>query len=129
MENPGFFVRLNPSGVGLFVGMHRFPKPLLTAFRDAVIDDQLGADLEAALASVRNAGDYEVGGQHYKRVPRGYDAAHPRADLLRYNGLHAHSQAIGPEAITTPELVEVCYEHMRNMAPLHTWLAKVETTA
>jgi uncharacterized protein (TIGR02453 family) len=124
-ENPGFYLGIDPSGVGVFAGIHAFVKPFLTAYREAVADDQLGTELEAVLRSVGDAGKYEIGGEHYKRVPRGYDAEHARADLLRYNGLYAHAQAIGPELITTPELVEVCFEHLRNMAPLQQWLVKV----
>jgi uncharacterized protein (TIGR02453 family) len=125
MENPGFFVGIDPGGVGLFAGMHVFPKPFLNAYRDAIVDETLGEELEAVLASVRSSGAYEIGGEHYKRVPRGYDAAHPRAGLLRHNGLYAHARAIGPETIPTPELVEACYAHLRNMAPLQQWLVKV----
>jgi uncharacterized protein (TIGR02453 family) len=126
MENPSFFVRISPGGVGVYAGMHGFRKPVLAAYRDAVVDDLLGADLEEAIASVKGAGAYTVGGEHYKRVPRGYEADHPRADLLRYNGLWAHTAAsINPAVITSPDLVEVCLEHCRNMAPLHRWLVKV----
>jgi uncharacterized protein (TIGR02453 family) len=126
MENPSFFVRIGPDGVGVYAGIHVFQKPVLAGYRDAVVDDQLGGDLEAAIAAVRGAGDYTVGGEHYKRVPRGYEADHPRADLLRYNGLWAHTAAsIDPATITTPDLVEISLEHCRNMAPLHHWLVKV----
>ncbi len=126
MENPSFFVRIGPEGVGVYAGIHVFQKPVLAAYRDAVVDDQLGPELEAAIAAVEKAGAYTVGGEHYKRVPRGYEADHPRADLLRYNGLWAHTSApIDPAVISTPELVEVCLEHCRNMAPLHRWLVEV----
>ena len=126
MENPSFFVRIGPDGVGVYAGIHVFQKPVLAAYRDAVVDDRLGADLETAIAAVRGAGAYAVGGEHYKRVPRGYDAEHPRAELLRYNGLWAHTVApIDPAVIVTPELVEVCLEHCRKMAPLHRWLVVV----
>jgi uncharacterized protein (TIGR02453 family) len=125
MENPSFFVSVRPAGVGIYAGVHVFSKPLLAAYRDAVADEQLGSDLETALTSVKSAGDYTIGGQHYKRVPRGYDAEHPRADLLRYNGLYAHAQAAGPEAIVTPELVDICFAHLQHMAPLHRWLVRV----
>ena len=30
-------------------------------------------------------GGYQLSGEHYKRVPRGYDPEHPHAELLRYN--------------------------------------------
>ena len=29
------------------------------------------------MAALREAGAYTLGGEHYKRVPRGYDAQHP----------------------------------------------------
>lgn len=125
MENPGFFVRVDASGAGVFVGMWRFPKPLLEAYREAVADTDSGAALETALAAIREARSYSIGGEHYKRVPRPFDAWHPRADLLRHNGLYAHFGAISPDVVLRQELVDVCIEHFRNMAPLHYWLVEV----
>ena len=122
MENPGFFIDVEPSGAVVFVGQHVFPKPILSAYRDAVVDEKMGAELAEALDEVNGVSGYTTGGEHYKRVPRGYDAEHERADLLRYNGLYALSSPIAPEGITSPDLVEVCFEHCRNMAPLHRWL-------
>jgi uncharacterized protein (DUF2461 family) len=99
---------------------------VLATYREAVVDEKLGAELETAMAAVRGAGDYTLGGEHYKRVPRGYDAEHARAGLLRYNGLWAHApSAVDPALITTPELLEACLEHCRNLAPLHHWLVKL----
>ena len=109
----------------MYAGMHVFPKALLPAYRDAIVDDTLGAELSGAMDAVRCAGDYEVGGEHYKRVPRGYDPEHGRADLLRYDGLYAISPTIEPALLTKPELVDACFEHCRNMAPIQQWLAKV----
>jgi uncharacterized protein (TIGR02453 family) len=126
MENPSFFVRIQPDGVSLYAGIHIFPKPMLAAYREAVVDEALGTELQAAMDTVREAGDYTLGGEHYKRVPRGYDAAHPRADLLRYNGLWAYTEKAADAAwITTPRLLDACLEHCRNMAPLNHWLVKV----
>jgi uncharacterized protein (TIGR02453 family) len=128
-ENPGFFFGMDPHGAALYGGMYGFPKPVLTAYQAAVANEKTGAELEAALESLRKAGVYEIGGERYKRVPRGYDADHARADLLRYKGLHVRSPQIEPSVLTTPELVEVCFEHCRAMAPLHHWLVRVNQTA
>jgi uncharacterized protein (TIGR02453 family) len=126
MENPSFFVRFSPDELALYAGIYVFSRPVLTAYRDAVVDERLGPALEAAIAEVVDAGAYTVGGEHYKRVPRGYEAGHPRADLLRYNGLWAHPSApVDPLVVPTPDLVEVCVEHCLNMAPLHRWLVEV----
>ena len=102
---------------------------MLTAYRDAVVDEQWGEELEAALAAVRSAGAYEIGGEHYKRVPRGHDPQHPRADLLRYNGLHVSHPRIERAVVTTPDFVDACFGHFQNAVPLHHWLVKITAQA
>jgi uncharacterized protein (TIGR02453 family) len=123
----GFHVRLDASGGGVYVGRWHFDRAELDAFRDAVVDEELGSSLEDTIEVVRAAGAYTVGGEHYKRVPRGYDKDHPRSDLLRYNGLWAHTSDLDPAVITRPELVPTALEHCRNMAPLHNWIVRVLT--
>jgi uncharacterized protein (TIGR02453 family) len=128
-ENPGFFFGMDAHGAALYGGMYSFPKPVLTAYQAAVGGEKGGAELEAALASLKSAGDYEIGGERYKRVPRGYDPDHARADLLRYKGLYARSPQIEAPVLVTPEVIEVCFEHCRVMAPLHHWLVGVNEKA
>jgi uncharacterized protein (TIGR02453 family) len=128
-ECPGFFLRLDGDGVGLYVGLHGFIKPVLTAYRDAVADEAKGAQLDEALVSVRAAGAYEIGGEHYKRVPQGYDTGHQRADLLRYNGLWAKRSLPDPSQALEPGFVDVCFEQFRNMAPIQQWLVKIDQLA
>lgn len=125
-EHPAFGFRFDATGGALMAGMHGFPRPLLAAYRDAVVEEEQGARLESALAAVRRAGAYTIGGEHYKRVPRGYDADHPRADLLRYNALWAHSPRLSPADLTAPDLVDRCFEHFCNMAPIQRWLVQVD---
>lgn len=124
-ECPGFFLWLESHQAGLFTGMYGFPKPMLHAYRQAVVDDDLGAALDAALEAVRAAGPYEIGGEHYKRVPRGFDPEHPRAELLKYNAIYASSPRFQPAQLNAPDLVDQCLDHCHNMAPLHHWLVKV----
>ncbi len=129
MENPGFYFHLEPGEVRAHAGQHTFPNPMLAAYRDAVVDDKLGANLETVIAKVRNAGAYEIGGDQYKRVPSGYDRGHERADLLRYKGIHASSPLVGVQELGSPDLVDICFEHCANMSPLHHWLVKVAKRA
>lgn len=125
MENPGYYLQIEPSGGSVYAGLYRFPKPFLEAYRGAVIDEELGRGLQRALAAVKEAGEYAIGGERYKRVPRGYDAAHERAELLLYKGLYAEAPRIEREALLNPGLVDVCLAHCRNMALLHRWLVQV----
>lgn len=129
MENPSFGFQFGDFGAGLYAGIFRFPKETLAAYRDAVVDDKMGPALEDAIVAVKRAGDYEIEGLHYKRTPRGYDADHPRAELLRHNGLHAYSPKFDIQLVTTPEIIDICYEHCRNMAPLQQWLVRLERFA
>ena len=128
MENPSFGFQFGAFGAGLFGGVWGFPKDMLAAYREAVVDERTGPELEAAIEAVRAAG-YEVSGDRYKRVPRGYDAEHPRAELLKYKGLHASAPQFDVELVTTPELVDVCFEHCKNMAPIQQWLVRVDKPA
>jgi uncharacterized protein (TIGR02453 family) len=124
----GYFIRINPSGARIHVGKHEFDAPLRTAYREAVVDPELGASLEKSIQKVEDAGDYEVGGTHYKRVPQGYDKDHARADLLRYKGLWASSPAIDASFLKSSELVDICFEHCQKIAPIHHWLVGLQAT-
>ena len=128
-ENPGFFFGMDANGAHLYGGLHMFTKPVLASYRDAVIDDKLGKELDKVLKSLKKAGDYEIGGDQYKRVPRGYDASHKRATWLKYKGLHVLSPKMEPKVLTKPKLVDICFEHCKAMFPLHEWLVKVDKLA
>ena len=124
-ENPGFFLVIKPDGGILHDGQHTFDPPLLQAFREAVASEPSGRQLEEAIRAVQSSGDYQVGGLHYKKVPSGYPPDHPRAELLKFNGLYASTQAIPSDLLSQPELVDLCFEHCRNFLPLHRWLVEL----
>jgi uncharacterized protein (TIGR02453 family) len=119
MENSGFYFHLEPPQLMLATGVYIFPKPLLEAYRQAVVDPDQGP---ALLQAVQASGDYPLGGKHYKRTPRGFDPGHARAEWLLHNGLYASTEDLIPEALYSAELVDFCLEHYTNMLPLHLWL-------
>jgi uncharacterized protein (TIGR02453 family) len=125
MENPGYYLHIEPSGGTLYAGMYRFTKTFREAYRDAVVDDKLGRDLERSLAAVKGAGAYRIEGDRYKRVPRGYDAEHERVGLLLYKNLYVEAPAIEARVLKRSDLVDVCLEHCRSMAPVHRWMVRV----
>jgi uncharacterized protein (TIGR02453 family) len=122
MECPGFYFHLEPPNLLLGLGIHIFSDALLSAYRQAVLDPQLGPALAEAVQSVSQTGIYSLGGLHYKRVPQGYDPNHPRAGFLQYNGLTVGQETPIPEALYTPEIVATCYHHYREMSPIQAWL-------
>lgn len=125
MQHPGFGMQITPDDAGLMVGMFHFPKPMLAAYRQAVLDDELGGALIKVAKDVKAKG-YSLSGLHYKTAPRGFDKNHPRVEWLRYNNLHAGRHDIRPNVITSPQLIDVCYDHFSKLAPILRWLAAVQ---
>ena len=124
MESPGFYLHVENKTVLIGVGIKMFPKPLLDRYRQAVVDKKSGAELKRAVKKVSDQG-YAVNGKHYKKVPRGYDADHPNAEFLLYNGLTARVENNIPDEFFTGAIIDYAYSHYRNMLPLHRWLKKV----
>lgn len=125
-EHPAFGFQFQANEGGSMAGIFGFPKPMLEVYRQAVLDDELGEALLEAVQQIESAGEgYVVHGQHFKRVPRGYPADHPRAEWLKFAGLYTHAPQITVEQLTAPNLVDVCYELCVKMAPIQRWLVRV----
>jgi len=124
-ENSGYYFHLEPPNLMLGVGVYMFTKPLLKLYRDAVVHPEYGLTLREAIEGVEAMEDYTIGGQHYKRIPRGYDAAHRNADFLLYNGLHVGIETTIPNELYSGALIDYCFERFRDMAPVHHWLVSV----
>lgn len=124
MECTGFYFHVEGSKMMLAAGMHMFPKDFVEPYRGAVVDKTLGPQLTKAVKTVTGKG-YEVGGVHYKRVPRGYDPDHKNASYLLHNGLYAMLETQLPAEFFSAAIVDFAFNHYRNMVPLHKWLLKV----
>jgi uncharacterized protein (TIGR02453 family) len=127
MECSGLYFHLEPPNLGLFAGMHQFSPGLLKVYRDAVIDPAAGKELETSLEKIKRAGSYDTGGLHYKRVPKGYNPAHPRAELLRYNGLWAGNSIPIPSELYSEKIIDFCVSRFVDMLPVHQWLVALIT--
>jgi len=124
-QGAGYLVQVDAEGAEVYAGLHTFAKEHLAAYRRAVVDEERGAALEAAIAAVAGSGLYGLGGETLKRIPAGYDAGQPRAELLRYTALHASSLRMPPAVVTAPEFVDACEAHCRAMFPLYQWLGRL----
>jgi uncharacterized protein (TIGR02453 family) len=119
-DKPGFFLRLTPTTMYAGAGMHHFSTPeLLAAYRKAVLDNKSGAALEKIIAGL---GKLRLGEPTRKTVPRGFDAAHPRAHLLLHEGLHALLEAPLPKSVHRADFVDTCLDAFRQGAPISKWL-------
>jgi uncharacterized protein (TIGR02453 family) len=127
MECSGFYFHVEPPDLLLAAGIHCFPNALLSEYRDSVVHDRHGSALAKATQTVYKENGFTVGGQHYKKTPRGYDPAHKNTSLLLHNGLYAMHTTPIPEEFYSGEILDFAFERFKVMLPIHRWL--VEMTA
>lgn len=113
--------QLRRAGYGLGLGTGAGPGGTLARYREAVVSEERGAALETIVRDLRAAGCV-VGGESYKKTPRGVPVDHPRASLLKHSGVFANLNGEHPKELGTPELVDFVFAHYARMAPLHHWL-------
>jgi Conserved hypothetical protein (DUF2461) len=91
----------------------------IALFRAATAAEESGRALEDLVSSLAADG-HEIYGDIMQRVPRGYSAGHPRADLLRHRSLIA-ARELDSEAVHD---VEPVYRACERLRPLLGWLAR-----
>ncbi len=117
----GFFLRILPDEIGIGVGSHGFDRDRLAAYRAAAADPTSGATLLEAVAATERAG-FAVKGEHYKKVPAGFEAEGETARLLRYSGLWAGDVVTTPKSLHSKRFVGWCMSRWQKTLPVHRWL-------
>jgi uncharacterized protein (TIGR02453 family) len=125
MECSGFYFHLEPPVLMIGVGIYMFPKQDVSRFRKAVVDPEAGRVLSRVLKKIPGLDGFELGGKHYKRIPAGYDPAHPNAEILLYNGLYVGKTEKIPEELYSSRLLNFCFQRFKALAPLHNWLVGI----
>jgi uncharacterized protein (TIGR02453 family) len=123
-ERPGLSVRLRPATVVLSAGIHRLEPAPLAAYRAAVDDDRSGGALETAIEDALMLRGVKLRGLAYKRVPRGVDNDHPRAELLRHGALYVSGEWKLPRAASRSGFVAWVADRLEQMAPVERWLTR-----
>lgn len=124
-SSPGFILRITPDEVVVGAGVFGLADERLERWRSAVLDDVRGAELVALI----DAGRTELKGATLSqptraRVPKGFPSDHPRADLLRSDGLHLSATVPTPASITSARFAKWCVDRHAKLAGLHHWLVR-----
>ncbi len=102
-------------------GIYMFDPKQLARWRKAVAGKP-GESLTKIIGKLRKAG-YNVGGHDdYKKVPKGFDPDHPRAELLKMKGLTAGPDKLPKGILHKAELAGWITDHGKAMAPMVHWL-------
>jgi uncharacterized protein (TIGR02453 family) len=111
------------SARGLFAGTgyQRLASDQLRRYRNAVIDEQLGAGLAATLLATQEAG-LELISASLTSVPRGYPRDHSRHELLKFRSLLVGRLTTGESGIARDDALNHVADTWRAAAPLTGWL-------
>jgi uncharacterized protein (TIGR02453 family) len=118
----GWYVEVAAPGVRVGAGFYDASPDRLARIRTAIDDDRRGKQLQRVLTKLQKAG-WELRGDKLKTTPRGYDADHPRIELLRHRSLWvAKSYGFEP-VIHTPALLDLIRADWRSAKALVEWVA------
>jgi uncharacterized protein (TIGR02453 family) len=122
VELPIFYFHLEAERAFFYGGWHLFPGAALARYREAVAEEARGKALAKLLARLAKEGLVQMEEPAWKRVPGGYGAEHPRAELLRLPGLGV-GRDLGAAELAGADLPERCAALALRMRPLMDWLA------
>src|SRR5262249_38287271 len=118
----GRYVALSAEGVWAGAGLYRPEPPALKRFRKAVDDDKTGRRIQQIVTALRGEG-YEVGTHEtLSSAPRGWDASHPRIELLRMKDLYAGKDFPPAPWLSTPSALTRLQRVIDDTGPLVEWL-------
>jgi len=123
----GFYFHLEHNRLTLYTGLNLFTPDALHAYRKHLQKEKNSEALASALKKIKKK-SYTIGGERYKRFPRNFDKDMKNADLMFYKGLHASTTGPIPDEFYAIDLVDICFNHYRKMAPLHLWLYEMLET-
>jgi len=116
----GFYFAVSHKDVGIGGGVYMPAPETLLAIRTHVAE--FHRELETLLkgrAVKRLLGDMQ--GEQLSRVPKGFCADHPAAELLRHKQFLLYTE-LGPEIATSPELYEAIVSRFKAMTPFMEFL-------
>jgi len=121
--NPGGYFHLQPGEVYIGGGMWRPPTAKLAAFRAAVVadPDAVRSILEAPAFKARFG---TISGEKLQRVPAGFPADHPAADLLKQKDL-TFGQRLTDAEVLSPSLPDTIASAFVDAVPLMRYLASL----
>jgi uncharacterized protein (TIGR02453 family) len=118
----GWYVEISARGVRTGGGFYEATGADLARIRASIDHEATGAELQRILAKLEKAG-FEIGGDRLKTSPRGYDADHPRIDLLRHKSITAGHHYGFDDVIHSPKLVDAVRKDWRALRPLVEWVS------
>jgi uncharacterized protein (TIGR02453 family) len=119
----GWYVEVSAPGVRVGAGFYHAESADLARIRDGIADERTGTELAKLLRSLKRKG-FELGGETLKTTPRGYDADHPRIDLLRHKSMTLGKSYGFEPVIHTAELLDLVRKDWRSLRSFVDWVTQ-----
>jgi uncharacterized protein (TIGR02453 family) len=117
----GWYVEIAARGVRTGAGFYDASTSDLSRIRRSIANELTGTRLQRILTKLEKSG-FTIGGDRLKTAPRGYDADHPRIELLRHRSLTVGKDYGFEPIIHTHELVEAVRADWKAARPLVDWV-------
>lgn len=124
LESSGYYFHIEPKYFFIGGGTYLFSDSMLKAYRGALRDKTAREQIVSAVKKMKKLG-YKIGGQHFKRLPKGFSEDFPNKELLLHNGLYCYIESKNTAELKPKTVVGYCFKHFKAMLPLHAWLADV----
>ena len=122
----GYYVQISGDGLAVGGGFRAHSPVQTESFRRAIAAGGSGAEFEGIVAGLANAG-FDLEGASLKTRPKGFDADHPRLDLLRRKEIMAINRVGVPAWLSKPSALQHIRSAWMDIRPLTEWVvANVE---
>jgi uncharacterized protein (TIGR02453 family) len=118
---PAFMFGLSPDYCTVGCGVFEFSKPALESYRKAVAGPR-GDDLGIMIEGLKKE-EFRLSEPALKRVPPGFPADHPWAELSLHKGIAVWFDFDAPNSATQPDIMARCLERYERLLPLRRFLA------
>ena len=117
----GHYVSVGAQGMYVGTGIYKPEPATLRQLRQAIAADASGRTLQTIVAALRRKGYTVSTHESSANPPRGYDAGHPRVELLKMKDIHA-GRMFEPPTLTTPKALAHVKKVMAVLKPFNDWL-------
>lgn len=117
----GYYLRVGREGLTTGGGFMHAAADQVARYREAVADERTGAELQEIVNGLRRK-RFDVGGEVLKTRPKGYDAGHPRVELLKHKSVIVWRDHGTPAWLHTSAAVRHVRDSWRAIGDLNAWV-------
>jgi uncharacterized protein (DUF2461 family) len=119
----GSYISFSKEGLWVGTGMYKPEPAALRQLRNAIAADGSGRELTRIIASLRRKGFDVDTHARLDKPPRGYDATHPRVELLCMKDIYV-GKLFRPSDVSSAKVLDGVVKAMADLEPFRVWLRK-----